>query len=319
MAHDVDGWPRGGFLGSWNMVAELSRSMLAELIAKGRTTELKSGYCGEHRSGCSSAVRIAAADLYPTLSLDTTAQFTDGADRMPTVDLSPTRRSFPKGHNNQAYKLGLDLAWEADLWDAFADPLNLQKQTFRHRWKTGGDVLVTIRAEVAQSYIAARSYQAQIAAFKLPSTHKYQHWNLLSNSLTVGVASDLALAQSQASLAATQAQLPAIVDSLESSINGLSILIGEAPGPLRDSLADSKPIPQPPLEIGVGIPAETIRRRADVRMAERSLAAATANIWCSRSRSTSSFRNFGLGVAIHRRTFRSGSTNPISAARLAYN
>jgi NodT family efflux transporter outer membrane factor (OMF) lipoprotein len=269
--------------------------MLAELIAKAEQQNLNLATAESTVRAARAQYGIAAADLYPTLSLDTTAQFTDGADRMPTVVLSPTRPLVSEGHNNQIYKLGLDLGWEADLWGRIRRSVESAEADVQASMENWRDVLVTIRAEVAQSYIAARSYQAQIAAVQVAIDTQVSTLELTQQQFDAGVASDLALAQSQASLAATQAQLPALVDSLESSINGLSILIGEAPGPLRDSLADSQSIPQPPLKIGVGIPAETIRRRADVRMAERALAAATANIGVAEAALLPAFAISGSG------------------------
>lgn len=253
-------------------------AILSELIASAEARNLSLATAASTVRAARAQYGIAAANLYPTLSLDTSGKFTDGNDRTPTVEVNSTPPFISEGHASQGYQLGLDLAWEVDLWGRVARSVESAEADVQASMENWRDVLVTIRAEVAQSYIAARSYQAQIIAVQGSIDTKVSTLELTQQQFDVGTSSDLAVAEAQASLAAVQAELPALVNSLATSINGLSVLIGEAPGSLRDRLSIVEPIPQPSLSIGVGIPAETIRRRPDVRMAERALAAATANI-----------------------------------------
>jgi NodT family efflux transporter outer membrane factor (OMF) lipoprotein len=97
-----------------------------------------------------------------------------------------------------------------------------------------------------------------------------------------GAAPDHHGAQAVAQLAAAAAERPAIVGELASACDRISVLLGESAGPMRETLAASfdpeRPVPVPPVSIAIGIPADTIRHRADVRAAERTLLAATARI-----------------------------------------
>jgi NodT family efflux transporter outer membrane factor (OMF) lipoprotein len=174
--------------------------------------------------------------------------------------------------------MGLDLGWEVDLWGRVRRSMQAAKADVAATIEDWRDVLVTIRAEVAQSYISVRSFQLQIAS--LNSTIKTQAatLKLIQDQYDAGVTNDLYLAQAQASLAEIEAQLPSLVESLAESINRLSVLIGESPGPLRARLSVPEPVPQAPNEIGVGIPADLIRRRPDIRTAERTLAIYTAQV-----------------------------------------
>jgi NodT family efflux transporter outer membrane factor (OMF) lipoprotein len=252
--------------------------ILSDLIACAEARNLTLATAASTVRAARAQYGIAAADLYPTISLDTSGKFTDGVDRTPTIDVNSTPPFISEGHVNQGYQLGLDLAWEVDLWGRVARSVEAAEADVQASMEHWRDVLVTVRAEVAQSYIAARSYQAQVIAVQASIDTQVTTLELTQQQFEVGTSSDLAVAQAQASLAAVQAKLPALVNSLATSMNGLSILIGEAPGALRDRLSIVEPIPQPSLSIGVGIPADTIRRRPDVRMAERALAAATADI-----------------------------------------
>ena len=122
------------------------------------------------------------------------------------------------------------------------------------------------------------SHFKQITALQTTIDSRVASLMLIQERFDVGVATELEVAQAEANLADANAQMPMLVESLAQSFNRLSVLIGEAPGPLRERLAAIRPVPRAADEIGVGIPADIIRRRPDIRAAERSLAAATANI-----------------------------------------
>ena len=217
----------------------------------------------------------AAADLYPQVSLGADGDFSTGNQRT----LAPTAGAIPGfEYENQAYSLGLDLGWEVDLWGKVRRSMESAEATVQETVENWRDVLVTLRAEVAQSYIVARAYQQQIAALQTTIDSRVASLMLIKERYDVGVATELEVAQAEANLADANAQMPMLVESLAKSFNRLSVLIGEAPGPLRDRLAAIGPIPRANDEIGVGIPADIIRRRPDIRSAERSLAAATANV-----------------------------------------
>ena len=221
---------------------------------------------------------IAAADLFPQVSLNTSADFTSGNARAPEIEQVNGPPFVQEGYSDQAYNMGLDLGWEVDLWGKVRRSMQSAQAEVAMTIEDWRDILVTVRAEVAQSYIATRSFQLQIKSLKQTIDSQAQTLKLVQQQYDAGVANDLFVAQAQASLADLMAQMPALVESLAQSINRLSVLIGEAPGPLRTRLAQVEPVPQPPDEIGVGIPADIIRRRPDIRAAERALASATAQV-----------------------------------------
>ena len=84
--------------------------------------------------------------------------------------------------------------------------------------------------------------------------------------------------QARYNLESTRSHLPILRTGLEASKNRLAVLTGRPPGALHGLLAERRPIPVPPLQVAVGVPAETLRRRPDIRRAERELAAQTARI-----------------------------------------
>jgi NodT family efflux transporter outer membrane factor (OMF) lipoprotein len=93
-----------------------------------------------------------------------------------------------------------------------------------------------------------------------------------------GLVSTLDVEQARSNVEQTRAQIPALADSLSRAEHSLDILLGKAPGTLHPRLSAAGPLPAVPSEIAVGIPADTLRQRPDVRSAERKLAAETARV-----------------------------------------
>jgi NodT family efflux transporter outer membrane factor (OMF) lipoprotein len=93
-----------------------------------------------------------------------------------------------------------------------------------------------------------------------------------------GLSDELAVQQARYNLASTRAQLPTLRTGMEASLNRLAVLTGREPGAIHELLKQPAPIPAPPVEVMIGVPAETLRQRPDLRRAEQQLAAATARI-----------------------------------------
>ena len=246
--------------------------MLVELVtlAEERNLDLRSAVSSIREARAEYG--IAASDLYPQVSLDTSAEFSSGNSRTPNLTNTGIE------YEDQAYDLGLDLGWEVDLWGKVRRSVEAAEASVQYQVEYWRDILVSVRAEVAMSYISARSYQLQIQALAESIGSLEATLELVQQKFDAGVGNEISVAEAQASLAEAVARMPALVEGKATAINRLSVLVGETPGPLRDRLAEVQPVPQPPAEIGVGIPADVIRRRPDIRQAERRLAEATAYV-----------------------------------------
>jgi len=179
---------------------------------------------------------------------------------------------------NTLYQAGLDASWEPDIFGGVRranEAANAETQSSEASLQ---DVQVSLAAEVALNYVSMRSLQEQlrIAQRHLQSqtdTEQLARWRAQA-----GLASALDAEQARATLEQTRAQIPSIETSLAATRNRLAVLLGLAPGALENRLATAAAIPVPPTQIAIGIPADTVRQRPDVRVAERTLAAATARI-----------------------------------------
>jgi NodT family efflux transporter outer membrane factor (OMF) lipoprotein len=215
---------------------------------------------------------IAAADLFPEIGAKGDAYAFDGSRTSAGTFSAPDRY----------YTASLDLAWEIDLWGRVRRSIEAATYEVETAVEDARDLLVSIRAEVARSYIEVRSLQAQVRALDDTIASRRETLELVESRRRQGAATDLDVAQAVAQLAAAAAERPAIVGELASACDRISVLLGESAGPMRETLAASfdpeRPVPVPPVSIAIGIPADTIRHRADVRAAERTLLAATARI-----------------------------------------
>ncbi len=211
---------------------------------------------------------IAAADLFPMVDGVGHAHWTRRSRDSTLSEIVP----------NSDYVAALDMNWEIDLWGRVRrsmESAEAQAEASVEDWR---GLLVTIRAEVAASYIAARTLQQELQRLNDGIALRREALDLTQQKYDAGTVTDLDLARAIASLNAVESRIPGVETDLAQSINRISVLIGEAPGPLRERLDASAPIPTPPVRIAVGIPADVIRQRPDIRAAERQIAARSARI-----------------------------------------
>jgi len=131
---------------------------------------------------------------------------------------------------------------------------------------------------VAKNYIDLRGFQRQLGVARENLKAQQETLELTKVRFDAGLASDLEVAQAETLVNATAAQLPPLENSLKQSAYSLDVLLGLEPGALWGELSSDEPIPKLPPEVLVGLPSELLRRRPDIRRAERQLAAATAEV-----------------------------------------
>jgi len=133
-------------------------------------------------------------------------------------------------------------------------------------------------AEVARNYTAARGYQQRLVIARENLAAQRDIVTLAQSRYQQGFTSSLEPDQAATVLAQTESQVPALETGLQTAVHHLGVLLGQDPGALGQELAASAPIPAAPPEVPAGLPADLLRRRPDIRMAERRLAEATARV-----------------------------------------
>jgi multidrug efflux system outer membrane protein len=182
------------------------------------------------------------------------------------------------GREYDLYQAGFDAGWEIDLFGGVRRSVEAAIAQVQASEEDQRDVLVTLVAEVATNYLALRGTQGRLAITRENIRTQQNTVDLTQGRFEAGLGSKLAVVQSQALLAGTEAKIPVLEASVRQAIHRLGVLLGLEPGALLEELLPATDIPPAPPAVPVGLPSDLLRRRPDIRRAERQLAAATANI-----------------------------------------
>lgn len=182
-----------------------------------------------------------------------------------------------RARTSTLYQLGLDASWELDLWGRIGRNVESADAALQATLEDYRDVLVSLFAEVATAYVEIRTLQARIEAAEGNVASQRQTLQLVRDRRRAELASDVEIAQAQLNLATTEALIPQLKTQLQQAIHRLGILLGQPPTALYGRL-ERRPLPQPPARVTIGLPADLLRQRPDIRSAERRLAAQTAQI-----------------------------------------
>jgi NodT family efflux transporter outer membrane factor (OMF) lipoprotein len=145
------------------------------------------------------------------------------------------------------------------------------------------DALVSLVAEVALNYISLRTLEEQLAVAHANVEIQQSSYEIVSEKFLGGAVTKLDAEQAASLLEDTRALIPGLEASIRQTQNNLCLLLGIPPRDLQDVLGGGRPIPNAPPQVAVGIPADLLRRRPDIRRAERLLAAQSARIGIAKS------------------------------------
>lgn len=137
---------------------------------------------------------------------------------------------------------------------------------------------ISLLAEVALNYIDLRTYQARLLVAESNVKTQQETWELLNALSRAGSGDELAVAQALYNLENSKAKLPTLEVGREAAMNRLALLLGLPAGALHNELSKNTALPQASVKLAIGIPADIIRQRPDIRKAERELAAQTARV-----------------------------------------
>lgn len=174
--------------------------------------------------------------------------------------------------------LGGQVAWELDFWGKFRRGVESADAAYLATIASYDDVLVTLIGDVASTYISIRTLQQQIAIARDNVVKQKQALALAQARYKGGATSELDPLQAENVLAQTQSAIPQLTAQMQKQENALRVLLGMTPDSLDGLLAHSKGIPSTSANVAVGIPAELLRRRPDIRAAELKAAAQSAQV-----------------------------------------
>jgi multidrug efflux system outer membrane protein len=236
--------------------------------------------------------QIAASKLFPQIGADLNGTKTYFSKNGPVFEIGqaagnpsdtssattglPFTLQVPQIQN--LFNALFDVSWEIDLFGKTRRAVEAAQAEYESAIEHKNDVLISLLAEVARNYIDLRSFQQRAQLLQKDIDLFEKHKEIVELSLEQGYANQLDLETIEAQLASARAALPDAHAEIYRAIYTLSILIGKPPETLVDDLLAERALPNPPAEIAVGLRSDLLRRRPDIRHAERKLAEATANI-----------------------------------------
>ncbi len=219
--------------------------------------------------------QVSVAALYPHIGADLNA-----------AEFKFSRNGLifgqtPDGPNPEArslYNVLFDAVWELDLFGKNRRSIEAANATIESNIEERNNVLLSVMAEMARTYIEVRSYQKKKELTEANIAVLEQQLAIVRKQLEFGYVNLLDYDEVEADLANAKAALPDITAEIYRNIYTLSVLTGEMPETLLGELLEVKPLPRIPETVAVGLRSDLLRRRPDIRRVERQLASATATI-----------------------------------------
>jgi NodT family efflux transporter outer membrane factor (OMF) lipoprotein len=233
-------------------------------------------------------LKVAQAHLREArASRDATA-----GQRLPQVDLAGSATTNRLSKNGEIpidhlpgfkrdlslYDVGFDASWEIDLWGHQARAVESATAREQAAAEAVHDVQVSLIAEVVRSYVDLRSAQEQLASTTADADDQEKIARLTEERFNGGDASRFDYARAEAQALSTRAAVPGLAAAAHAAAYQLAVLTGQPPEAVTKLLDTPAEVPHSPAVSSAGLRSELLRRRPDVRQAERQLAAATADV-----------------------------------------
>lgn len=239
----------------------------------------------EQAMGANHDLRIALANLNEARALRRAA-FYDGLPvfnasagytrALQSADQRPGESRDTR--ETELYSGGFDAAWELDLFGRVRRNLEASQAGEEALEAELRDVQVSVAAEIARSYFELRSAQEQLSVARNNADNQSATLDYVRARLDAGRGTEFDELRARSQLLTTQATIPQFETAVAVAIHRISVLVGQTPDALETALTSARELPALPRLTAIGNPAQLLRRRPDIRVAERRLAAATARI-----------------------------------------
>lgn len=176
------------------------------------------------------------------------------------------------------YQAGFDAGWEIDIFGGVRRGIEAADAQLQATIEDRRSVQVTLTGEIASLYVQLRSLQQRIAFARKNLQIQTHSADLTRQRFEGGFVSGLDVANAQAQVATTRSQIPLLESSARQTLYAIEVLMDRPPGAMAEELSQTAEIPYAPPDVPLGLPADLLRRRPDIRRAEADAHAATANI-----------------------------------------
>jgi NodT family efflux transporter outer membrane factor (OMF) lipoprotein len=211
---------------------------------------------------------ISRGALFPTLGAGGGGSRNRSSESLPFMPPNPIN----------IYDTGLSSGWETDFVGGLRRSVEASSASLEATQEVYHDTMVIIYADVASNYISYRTLQRRISLAQSNIAAQKKSVQITKDRKTAGLAPQIDVSQAETNLATSQALIPQLQGGLSATLNNLAVLVGRYPGSIGGMLRGSTKIPTPRESLSIGLPANLLRSRPDIRAAERTLAAQTASI-----------------------------------------
>ena len=238
------------------------------------------------------ARRITRADLLPTVESRDTIQRVRGgltSGLFNTNQVSPGGKAQQGGSSlltpfeSSVYQFGFDASWEIDFFGGRRRALEAATAEVAAAGESRRDTLVSLLAEVGRNYSELRGFQRRLDITNRNVKLQQDSLELTRVRADAGLGAQFDVERQSAQLETTRALLPALETAEIQTVHRLGVLLGEEPGALLTELTQVKPLPAAPPAVPLGLPADLLKRRPDIREAEARVAAETARVGVARA------------------------------------
>jgi NodT family efflux transporter outer membrane factor (OMF) lipoprotein len=251
-------------------------------------------------------LRIAAAAALPTLNASgnaltfnsnrTSAGTATSGGAGTTAAAAGGLAGIPIPSHANLYSVGFDATWELDLFGGTRRAVEAAKDQVQAAEWARRDGQVTLLAEIANDYLNLRALQVRIAIGQAELKRQQDLFGLIHARRQAGFVTNLDVNQQSVQVATAAAQIPQLGAQARAQIHALGVLVGQPPETLTDTLKPTNAaLPPIPPSLPVGLPSDLLRRRPDIREAERRLAAANAEIGVQEANLYPKVNLLGLG------------------------
>src|SRR5687767_1133828 len=253
------------------------------------------------------SVRLAGAALLPSGQVSAQGAKVYQSLETPLGQVLDATPDFDR--TGSSYEVNLGASWEIDVFGGLRRGREAARAEYAASEAGAVATRLAVAAHTADVYVTIRGLQARLAIARQQARTRRELLALVKLQYEKGIAAELQVNQAEGPLAQVEAQIPVLEAGLEAAMNALDVLLGVQPGTYRTELSPAMPVPVAPGLAETGTPAEMIRRRPDLMVAERRLASANARIGVAISEY---YPKFSLGALL-------GSATAISSGNLFTN
>lgn len=251
---------------------EFNDPLLDSLITEATTRNFTVLSAIDRMEAARSQLRMERSNFFPTLGLS--AGWNRNQSSGNTTGQAQTWTSY--------YDATLDTSWELDLFGTIRQRVKAQRELFHAGREEVASVQLSLCAQVASTYISLRETQQELAVVNHNCDTQAAVLAITETRYQTGLVSKLDVAQARSVYYSTRASIPSLESEISQYINSLAILLGTYPQQLRDVLSPIGTLPDYMKPVTIGVPADLLLRRPDVRQAELQVEAQAALLGASK-------------------------------------